>query len=648
MSVSNRAFAHLSHAVRLAFALAALCVFTLPTAAREAITSFTSNVTLLEDASVDVTEVIDVVSEGNAIRRGITREIPTTAVNDDKTLLRHDLRVISVSRDGQDEAYSVEGMENGFKRIRIGDAEVFLNAGPHRYTIRYTMSRMARRFTDHDELYWNATGNYWDFPIERSIANVTLPDGAVISGLVGYTGRTGSRENAVTAVKTSNNTATFTARRSFDSGEGLTIAVSFQKGVLTEPTGLTGFLYYLSDHRGTILPAVAALLVLLYNLLAWNAVGRDPAKGTIIPLFHAPKGFSPALVHYIHEMGWKGGGWTAFTASIFDLGVKGLVTVENVAKSLTVKVTGKEPDEPLPPGERGLFDYFRAERSVTIGTATGVELNTKRGEFISAIEAESRSAYFRNNRIYSVVGFMLGFAMLGALVYFEVLDPVWLFVSFVVGVMIGIFSQLFAKVWTGSGLAKFIIIFWLGVAGFNLFGGIGDWATDWQINAAAVAAVSIVAINIVFAILMRAPTMQGRKVMDQIDGLLMYLNTAEKNRLNMTGEPPMTIKRFEAILPYAIALGVEKPWTKYFEAELARNAVADARGTTYMPMWYSGSNFSSTNLSNSIGTAASAMSAAMVSAQPVSSSSSGFSSGGGGGGGGSSGGGGGGGGGGGW
>ena len=148
---------------------------------------------------------------------------------------------------------------------------------------------------------------------------------------------------------------------------------------------------------------------------------------------------------------------------------------------------------------------------------------------------------------------------------------------------------------------------------------------------------------------MRAPTVAGRKLMDQIDGFKMYLDTAEKNRLNYVekGEPPMTVDRFEAILPFAIALGVEKPWSQRFEADLARNAVAGASGA-YSPAWYSGADWrsSSSGISNTVSSISTGMSAAMIAAQPSSSSGSGFS--GGGGGGGSSGGGGGGGGGGGW
>jgi hypothetical protein len=142
--------------------------------------------------------------------------------------------------------------------------------------------------------------------------------------------------------------------------------------------------------------------------------------------------------------------------------------------------------------------------------------------------------------------------------------------------------------------------------------------------------------------------------MDQIDGLKLYIDTAEKERMNMAGAPPMTVTRFERMLPFAIALGVEKPWSEHFEAELSRHAVADAGDGSYHPGWYRGGGSpgsavgSAASMTNAVSAAAASMTAAMVAAQPVQASSSGFSSGGGGGGGGFSGGAGGGGGGGGW
>ena len=617
--------------------------------AEEQITSYSQHIELLADGTVDVTEVIEVRAEGFKIRRGIFRDIPTFQVNEDNSRLRADLDVIQVLRNGRPEPYALESIGAGYKRIRIGDADVLLNHGSHRYTIRYTMTRQGRLFADHDELYWNATGNFWDFPILRSVTAIRLPAGAVISNLVGYTGVQGSTEQAVEIVRESDNTAIIRTTRALAAGEGVTVAAMFQKGILAEPPESERFARWLSDHRDLVLPLLAVIIVLGYYLIAWARVGRDPAKGTIIPLFHPPKGFSPALVHYIHRMGWENSGWTAFTASIFDLGVKGLLLIDNVKKTLKVTVTGKAPEQPLPPGEKLLFDYFNSKGTVVVNTTNGPKINETRGEFIKALETENRQVYFRNNVGYVVIGILVSIGMLASMLLFDVVQPVYLIVAAVAGIAVALLTGVLKSFWQGNLASKFVFIVWGAILVANIGGGFGDFFAGLSFDSALLAVASIVLINVVFGILMRAPTVQGRRIMDQIDGLKMYLETAEEKRLNFTGAPPMTVERFERLLPYAIALKVEKPWSEHFEAELSRHAVADvSEGVTYRPGWYQGSDWSTSRsgFSNSVAAVATGMSAAMIAAQPVSSSSSGFS--GGGGGGGFSGGGGGGGGGGGW
>ncbi len=611
-----------------------------PAGAREEIRAFASDVQLLSDGAVEVLETLDVNAEGIDIRRGIYRDIPVTMQGESGNKIRIALDVTAVTRGGQPEMFRVERMGD-FQRIWIGDPDRMLTYGEHRYTIRYRMERMARPSADGgDELYWNATGNYWDFPILTSVARVRLPQGAIIANMSAYTGVTGSTERAVTITRESDNSAIFRTQRELGPGEGMSFAISFQKGVVTYPEGADALLQAMSDQRETLLSVGSVLLLLLYNFTAWLRVGRDPPKGTIIPLFHPPKGFSPALTHYVHKWGFGNSGWTAMTAAIFDLGVKGLVKINNPGKTLTVNRTGKTPDEKLPVGEQVLFDYFSGRGSVTFDKANGKDLGTKRGEFTAAIERENRSVWFNNNTMFAVLSFVLAVLMIVAMVVLDVLEPLWLFVAVVAGVIVGIAgTAVIGTIKSGSWVQRLFVLVWVGIFGFNLTGGVLDIFTGLTINNAAIAAGSLVLISVVFAILMRAPTVQGRKVMDEIEGFKLYLDTAEKNRLNMTNEPPMTVERFERILPYAIALGVEKPWSEHFEAELKRNAVSDA-GDNYSPGFYSGGRgFSPGNLSKAITTASSGMAAAMVAAQPVQASSSGsggggFSGGGGGGGGG--------------
>ncbi|MCR6633418.1 DUF2207 domain-containing protein [Devosia sp.] len=625
---------------RLLLALACVLALALPAAAREEIRAFASDVTLRTDGSVRVIETVDIRAEGNQIRRGIYRDIPIVMLGPSGNKIRVGLEVESVTRQGAAEDFRVERMGN-FQRIWIGNSERLIAVGEHRYVITYVMERMARSFADHDELYWNATGNYWDFPILKSVARVTLPDGAVISDLSAYTGVAGSTEQAVTITRNSDTEATFRTQRALGAGEGMTFAVSFQKGLIAYPAGFDALMQSASDLREVWLPVLSVLLLLAYNLSAWWRVGRDPPKGTIIPLFHPPKDFSPGLTHYVQNWGFSQSGWQAFTAAIFNLGVRGLVKISNIADTLAVSVTGKPVEEKLPVGEEVLYRYFAEKGRVTVNKSTGPTLATKRGEFTSAIERENRKVWFNHNAGYVILSFFLAFAMMGAMVFFDVLEPVWLFGAFIGGIVVGIIGSVVFSFLNQGGMRLFLVILWGGIIAFNMGGGLIESFSSVTINSAAVAAGSLILISLIFAALMRAPTIQGRKVMDEIEGFKLYLETAEKNRLNMSGEPPMTVERFERILPYAIAMGVEKPWTEHFEGELARNAVSDV-GSDYRPNWYSGRSFSSGSLTSAVAAASSGMAAAMVAAQPVQASSSGSS------GGGSSGGGGGGGGGGGW
>jgi uncharacterized membrane protein len=149
-----------------------------------------------------------------------------------------------------------------------------------------------------------------------------------------------------------------------------------------------------------------------------------------------------------------------------------------------------------------------------------------------------------------------------------------------------------------------------------------------------IAAIVLVFLNAIFQYLLRAPTVAGRKLLDQIEGFRMYMTTAEEERLKILNPPEKTPELFERYLPYALALDCENEWNTKFAAVLAAAAAAGA----VAPMWYSGSNWDwgrSGSFTSSLGSGL-ASSVASASTAPGSSSGSGGggSSGGGGGGGG--------------
>ncbi len=107
-----------------------------PALAEEVIRSFTSDVIIGRDATIEVTETIAVVAEGAQIKRGILRDFPTRYKTPDGKDYEVGFRVLSITRDGVAEAWIEESLANGI-RLKIGRADVLIEPGLHTYAITY-------------------------------------------------------------------------------------------------------------------------------------------------------------------------------------------------------------------------------------------------------------------------------------------------------------------------------------------------------------------------------------------------------------------------------------------------------------------------------------------------------------------------------
>jgi len=149
------------------------------------------------------------------------------------------------------------------------------------------------------------------------------------------------------------------------------------------------------------------------------------------------------------------------------------------------------------------------------------------------------------------------------------------------------------------------------------------------------------AMNGLFYYLLRAPTAAGRKVMDDIEGLALYIRTADTPRFNAAGAPDLDATQFERLLPYAVALDAEKPWSEAFARAFASAHPSEDVAVAYRPAWHGGHGWRGGGFSRSIASTVSSARSSFASSIPApKSSSSGFSGGGGSGGGGGGGGGG--------
>ncbi len=621
--------------------------------ADERITNYTSDVHVAQTGALSVTETITVNAEGDRIRHGIYRDFPTTYTGRDGRRVHVGFDVLSVSMDGHAEPYTVEGIDAG-DRVKIGDPNALVEPGRHTFVLTYATDRQVGFFADYDELYWNATGNFWIFPIDRAEATITLPAGAHITQFAAYTGAAGSTAQNASGRKLSDSSIRFETTAPLASNEGLTVAVGFAKGAVIPPSPEELRTWWLRDNASLLVACMGVAILLVYYTVGWYEHARHPKRGVIVPLFAPPRDFSPAAVRFVHRMAYDR---KSYAASLVDMAVKGFLKISEEHRTYTLTRTGRTVgDVGLSHGEIAIATKLFDDRDTIVLTQ---DHHSVIAASISALKTslvnEYERVYFVTNRHW----FFGGLAILGLSGVASALlcdDPVlaafmlvWLS-GWSVGTAFLLHRAADAWVNAISGPGSRILNTFgaLFTSAFALpFAGAWIFAVVTLGKAIPMGAALALGLGGITAYLyyhwLKAPTLAGAKIYDEIDGFKMFLVTAEKDRLEALNPPNVTPEVFEKFLPYAIALDCENQWSKKFEAEAAAAGITpDAHGNYYSPGWYSGSSFDrlgAAGFSDAIG---SSMAAAAASAASPPGSSSGS------GGGGSSGGGGGGGGGGGW
>jgi uncharacterized membrane protein YgcG len=553
------------------------------------VTSFTADETLSKaDPQGELRIVEHINVDFTDQNHGILRAIP-------RSYHGHSLQVHinKVSSDsGAPAQYTAYG-SNGNTVLKIGDPSRTVT-GAQEYTIDYIVRNVITFYKDHDELYWNVNGDQWSQPFRAVSATLHVPDGLELSGNkpVCYTGSFGSKDTNCLVSK-SGSTLTVDNTLPLSAGQTMSFVVGFQKGYFTSYTWHD----WLHDHMAQLAEAVLVpLAVLIGSYLYWRKNGRDaPGRDTIVPEYAPPDGLRPLEIGTIIDFKVDN---RDITATITDLAVRRYIKIietkhDHVLRkdttTYTLELTNADFTA-LNNNEAAILNAIFTDVSV----GAQADLSTLKNKFYTtatAIRKDVEQAlttlgYFTKNPLKA------------------------------------------GRFLTTAALVAFFALWYVG-------GVFGPWAV-----AGIVISLGIVYL---FGRAMPSRTAKGVAAKEQIEGLKLYLQVAEADRLKMlqspdapyaanAGEPVKTADLFEKLLPYAIVLGVEKEWAKQFESIY-----------TTAPDWYAGNwtTFNAIYLANSLNVGV--MNAANVAfSAPRSSGSSGF------GGGGFSGGGGGGGGGGGW
>jgi uncharacterized membrane protein YgcG len=562
-------------------ALLVLLLLPLIGVADERILSFHSDIRVMSDGIIEVTETIRVRAEGNRIKRGIYRDFPTQYEDKLGNEYKVAFRPLAVMRNEKPEAFHTQEIQRGV-RTYFGRADRLIDTGEHTYVFRYKASRMLGFFEEHDELYWNVTGFDWAFPIDEVTATVRMDFDAPLSGITreAYTGPFGARGRDYRSRLDASGSVHFEAIGPMSPVNGLTIVVGWPKGFVAEPTAAHKVGWLLKDNRNLLAAVIGYFLLLAYYIPVWRKHGRDPEEGIIVTRYEPPDGFSPASLRYIRQMYYDN---KVMTAAVVNLAVKGYLKIQKRGDShWLIRQSTDLLKPPMAAGEKELYDgLFRGGDSIELDNENHAVLGEARSEHRKSLIKDYKQHYFKTNAVLNIPA-----------------------------VLIIVVSSLIAlKIGRGPTLLVIAMLF-----------------------------LSVLTLAF-FVILMKRPTIRGRKLLDELLGFKEFLEIAEKDELNLRNPPQKTPQLFESLLPFALALGVDQQWSERFAAVLAN--VRGADGGEYRPSWYNGS-WNSSNLGKTTSKLSSSLNSAISSSVSPPGSSSG------GGGGGSSGGGGGGGGGGGW
>ncbi len=551
----------------------------------ERIVSFTSDASLRKDGTLAVREEFVVHSEGHYFRYGMMRDLPIDSeARWDRRLVGPyakdtgiRVKILEVSEDGTPVSYE-QGSESAYEQLRIAPWSP-LAEGDHRFVVRYEADGVLQFLADHDQLYWNAIGHYWRLPVDDTIVRVHLPP-EVPANIVmadvyaGGRGATGTVPNYLTRNALADGFEFRVAN--LGPSQSPSVWLTWPRGFLMPPA-----LGPLAHDSGLL---IAPLLLLLYYVIVWLSLGRQPERGTIATQYQPPQGLSPAAMRYIRTTGCDG---RTLAATLAQLAARGCIAIEplsgNQAGRYRVtplgRVDARNLQPPLAPEDLSVLDALVGDGpAVVLDPKNGGPLNRYLNRINVEVQKRLNNIYFTRNARWLALGTLASFltAMGMALtVHGRNADRMglvfltwWFFFCFFFLGLIVVMALLPAigRAMRGLGGAKEVAV---GSAIVAAFGG-GGVAVLWALTsgaslAYALSLLALVAINIVAFPALRRLTPRGRQTLEQIEGFRLFLEKVEQDRMRRVNPSDAWASDAQGaasseFLPYAIALEVREPW----------------------------------------------------------------------------------------
>ncbi|MCR5562269.1 MAG: DUF2207 domain-containing protein [Desulfovibrio sp.] len=539
--------------------------------AQERIAEFSVEIAVEADASLLVKEYIRVQAEHNAIRHGIFRSVPTITWHG-KQLRTYGVDLVRASMDGASVPCRIE--ENDLlTSFILGDPDKELSRGEHEFVLVYRTTGHVHQEGEGYAIHYNATGNLWNFPIDKAGVVLVLPDGTKLTQSSAYIAR-GARVENDCVLPAPN---IYTAMRPLEPGEALVLQAAWQGGSLPLPS--LSLRERLSAYGPEIMTAVGIIPLLCFSLL-W-VFFRRVHKPVVVPLFSPPQDVSPGLAAYLYEKEDNAG-----RADLLWTAVRGFMRMKRDGRkwAFTPAWPGHKQldwqDKACLAVADGLFSHSPGKNAPSLESGMpkswrGTDSND--GERLYRALHGLQEGYRKKMRAFGASSGLLlptaGFIVNALLLYAALYVSGWTGIydgenlsDYFFGIALCPLIVALPLTWLRKkGIVKVIVIALFGALSVSALGLLTEW--EWQYWLPVLSC--IFTPPLFWHCFPYRLTPRGLKARAAVDGLAMYIGTAEKDRLARINAPEDTIAIYEQMLPYAVALGLAEPWEKRFAPVLA-------------------------------------------------------------------------------
>ena len=527
----------------------------------EAIKKYDVSIQINKNGTLTVNEVIDYEFD-NDLRHGIYRDIPLRSKKSGTDIYKSHVKMNSVKRNGEPENYTSDTSYEGVS-YRVGSADRYVDSGINKYEFNYTIYNAVFEKDGIYQVYFNPIGQFWNVPIESADVSISFENNVPVGEnevqqLEVYTGEYGETGKNYTIVQKSG-IIKIKTNEVLEPRNGLSFRLNLKTDKIS-PTWLDKLevLYYADPL--VIAGPVIILMLAIYGFVTWFLFGRDPAGKAVIPEFNIPKDISPMYAAYIKgvrdpkEM---------LTIGMLSLLSKDYVTAEDKegngknVKYRLAKDTERNPE--LSPEEKALLCVLSDDEKNIFKNEQGLYDAAKK--ILGTLETRYNKKIYIDNNLFKYP-FILGIIMVFIIgmgiqnIAGSIIDGMGFIIPIIIiffsslTIVLSILKRAFSQNTLLSMLIRLMVVMCLGIM---------TQMTGFIIT------VIIFIMYSIYSKLIGKYTNEGIRHKEYLEGMKMYIKTAEANQIMKFNDVDELVGYFKGILPYAVALGVKNEAIKLMQ-----------------------------------------------------------------------------------